>query len=86
MPLKELLRVKLRQLTREHISKNILKSSKIHNYNRRTHVLRDVSNAFRERTCKHESKRNPIKAVRDGSIIFRFERPTTVFSEIAIKG
>ena len=34
MPLKELLRVKLRQLTQEHISKNILKSSKIHNYTR----------------------------------------------------
>ena len=24
---------------------------------RRAHVLRDVSNAFPERTCKHESKR-----------------------------
>ena len=32
MPLKELSRVKLRRLTREHISKNIPKSSKIHYY------------------------------------------------------
>ena len=39
-----------------HISKNISKSSKILDYTRRAHVLRDVSNAFHERTCKHESK------------------------------
>ena len=48
VPLKELSRVKLRRLTREHISKNIPKSSKIHDYTRRARVLRDVSNAFRE--------------------------------------
>ena len=33
---------KLRQLTQEHIPKNILKSSKIHYYTRRAHVLCDV--------------------------------------------
>ena len=60
MPLKELSRV--RRLTPEHISKNIPKSSKIHDYTRRTHVLRDVSNAFRERTCKHESKRKSCES------------------------
>ena len=42
VPWKELLRVKLGRLTREHISKNIPKSSKIHDYTRRAHVLRDV--------------------------------------------
>ena len=32
----------------------------------------------RERRGKHESKSgNPVKAVREGSIIFRFERPTS---------
>ena len=62
---------KLRRLTREHISKNIAKPSKIHDYTQ-AHVLRDV-NAFRERTCIHG---NPIKAVKEGSIILRFERPT----------
>ena len=51
VPLKELSRV---ILTREPISKNIPKSSKIHNYTRREHVLRDLRNAFGERTCKHE--------------------------------
>ena len=35
VPLNELSRVKLRRLTRENISKNILKSSKIHDYTRR---------------------------------------------------
>ena len=55
--MKELSRVKLRRLTGEHISKNIAKSSKIRDYTHRAHVLRDVSNAFRERTYKHESKR-----------------------------
>ena len=29
---------------------------KIHDYTRRAHTLRDVSNAFNERTHKHESK------------------------------
>ena len=62
VPLKELSRVKLRRLTREHISKNIPKSSKIPDYTRRAHVLRDVSNAFRERTCKHESKRKSYES------------------------
>ena len=42
MPLKELSRVRLRQLTREPISKNIANSSKIPDYTRRAHVLRDV--------------------------------------------
>ena len=42
VPLKERSRVKLRRLTRVHISKNIPKSSKILNYTRRAHVLRDV--------------------------------------------
>ena len=41
-PLKELSRVKLRRLTGEHISKNIPKSSKIPDYTRPAHVLRDV--------------------------------------------
>ena len=41
-----------------HISKNIPKSSKSHNYTRRAHVLRDVSNAFR----KHESKRKSYES------------------------
>ena len=45
--LKELSRVfkqnrKFRRLTRGHISKNIPQSSKIHDYTRRAHVLRDV--------------------------------------------
>ena len=54
--------MKLSRLTREHISKNIPKSSKIHDYTRRAHVLRDVSNAFRERTYKHESKRESYES------------------------
>ena len=62
VPFKELSRVKLRRLTREHISKNISKSSKIHNYTRRAHILRDVSNTFRERTCKYESKRKSYES------------------------
>ena len=60
--MKELSRVELRRLTREHISKNIPKSSKIHDYTRRAHVLRDLSNAFRERTCKHESKKKSYES------------------------
>ena len=36
--LKELLYVKLRRLIREHISKNIPKSSKIYNYTRRVRI------------------------------------------------
>ena len=57
-----------------HIStENIPKSSKIPDYTRRAHVLRDVSNAFRERTCKHESKR---KIYESSESILRFERPT----------
>ena len=55
VPLKVLSRVKLRPLTREHIPKNIPQSSKIPDYTHRAHVLRDVSNAFCECTCKHES-------------------------------
>ena len=39
VPLKELSRVKLRRLTREHISKNIPKSSEIHDYTRRAHYF-----------------------------------------------
>ena len=55
--------MKLRPLTREHIPKNIPKFSKIHDYyTRRAHVPRDVSNAFRERTCKHESKRKSYES------------------------
>ena len=77
MPLKELSLVKLRRLTREHLSKNVPKSSKIHNYTRRAHVLRDVSNAFRVRTCNTRAKENPMEAVRDSSIILRFEKPTS---------
>ena len=50
MPLKVLLRVKLRRLTGEHISKNIL-SSKIPDYSCQARVLCDASNAFCERTC-----------------------------------
>ena len=57
VPLKELLCVKLRRLTGEHISKDSLKSLKIHDYTCRTHVLHDVCIAFCERTCKHKSKR-----------------------------
>ena len=49
----------MRLLTREHISKNIPKSSKIHDYTR-AHVLHDF-NASRERTCKHETKRKSYK-------------------------
>ena len=45
-------------LTGQHISK----SSKIHDYNRRAHILHDVNNAFRERTCKHESKRKSYES------------------------
>ena len=51
MPLKVLLRVKLRRLTGEHISKNILMSSKIPDYSRQARALCDVSNAFCECTC-----------------------------------
>ena len=44
---------------------------------RGAHVLPDVSIAFRERTCKHQSnvqvntraKGNPMKAVREDSIV-----------------
>ena len=54
VPSKELSGVKLRGLTREHISKNIPKfmiiSVALMNF-----VM--ISNAFRERTCKHKSKR-----------------------------
>ena len=42
VPLKVFSRVKLRRLSGEHISKNIPKSSEIHNYTRRGHVLRDA--------------------------------------------
>ena len=62
MPLRELSRVKLRRVTREHISKNIPKFSKIHDYVRRARVFRDVSNAFRERTCKHKCKRKSYES------------------------
>ena len=57
VPLNKLSHMKLRWLTWEQNSKNIPKSSKIHDYIRRAHVLHDVSNAFHERTCKHESIR-----------------------------
>ena len=40
-----------------------------------------LSNAFRKGTCKHESK-TPMKAVREGSIILRYERPTSRKSAI----
>ena len=62
VPLKELSHVKFQQLTREHISKNIPKSSKIHNYTCQAHVLRDVSNTFGECTYKHESKRKSYES------------------------
>ena len=45
-----------------HISKNISKSSKILDYTRRAHVRCDVSNAFHERTCKHECKRKSYES------------------------
>ena len=57
VPLKELSRVKLRWWTGEQI-----KSSKIHDYTRRAHVLRDICNAFHERTSKHESKRKSYES------------------------
>ena len=70
---------KLRRLTREHISKNIpsyktYKSSKIQDYTR-AHALHDVK-VFR-RVNVHVNtgaNGNLIKAVREGSIILRFER------------
>ena len=49
--------------SRTHVKEYFFqKSSKIHNYTRRAHVLRDVSNTFRERTCKHESKRKSYES------------------------
>ena len=36
-----------------------------------------LSNTFREHTCKHDSKRKSYEAVRDGSIVLCFERPTS---------
>ena len=72
--LKELSRVKLGRLTREHISKNIPSLPKFMNM-----YFVMSSNAFRDRTCKHDrrTKENPMKTVREGSIILCFERPTS---------
>ena len=61
VPLKVFSHVNLRRLTREHISKNRLKSSKIPDYTRQTQVLRDVSNTFHKWTCKHKSKRKILR-------------------------
>ena len=44
VPFNELSCVKLELLIEEHISKNIPKSSKIHDYTCRAHALHDVSN------------------------------------------
>ena len=69
VPLKELSRVKLRRLTREHISKKL--------------VIKPVELMFFVSLVTHSvnvhvntrAKGNPIKAVREGrSIILRFER------------
>ena len=63
MPLKKLSRGKFRRLTREHISKNIPKSSAkflIIPVELMYFVM--LSNAFRERTCKHESKRKSYES------------------------
>ena len=49
-------------------------SSTIPDYTRGANVLRDESNAFRERNVLNTRARgNPIKAVRGGSIIFRLD-------------
>ena len=52
-------RVKLRRLTRQRISKNVPKSSKIP-----VELMYFVmlSNAFRQRPCKHESKRKSYES------------------------
>ena len=49
----------------KHISKNNPKSSKIPDYTRRAHVLRE----FRKRTCKHENKRKSYKSSDEIAII-----------------
>ena len=67
VPLEELSCVKLRRLTQEHISKNIPKSSKIH-------VPCDVQVTHSVNVhVNTKAKGNPMKAEKEGSIIFRFE-------------
>ena len=75
VPLKIHSRVKLKRLTREHISKNISKSSKISDYTRRAHVLRDVTHSVKVH-LNTRAKGTPMKTAR-GSIILHFERPTS---------
>ena len=87
VPLKELSRVKLRQLTREHISNNILKSSKMHDYTRRAHVLHNVKkcNPWMFMYVNMRAKGNPMKAVREDAIILCFKRPKTKKVQKVIK-
>ena len=64
VPFKELSRAELRRLSRlKHISKNRPKSSKIPDYTRRAHVLRDEVTHSANVHVNRRAKGNPIKAV-----------------------
>ena len=66
VPLKELSHVKLRRLTREHISKNILKSSKTHNYTRRGRAKGNSMKAVRDLAFSitlTETKKKPVSTI-----------------------